>query len=138
MIIQNESEEKQILEKIVAASEEFLQSSELNYQKITDTILDICGAKYAAFNLYDDDGSRFTTVAISAPQGIIKKASSLLGFGLLGKKWGHAPAHAAKKRPDTLTRFLTLAELTKDMFPKPILQSANTWKKLLQKNPMIQ
>ena len=60
MTIQSETEEKKILQLIVAASEEFLQSagSQLNYQKITDTILDISGAKYAGFNLYDEDGSK--------------------------------------------------------------------------------
>ena len=51
MRIQKEVEEKKILERIVAISEEFLQSagSKLNYQKITDNILDISGAKYAVF-----------------------------------------------------------------------------------------
>jgi len=99
MRIQREVKEKKILEKIVAISEEFLQSSdsELNYQKITDNILDISGAKYARFNLYDEDGSKFRTVAFSAPEGIIKKVSSLLGFKLLGKKWDRDPVRAERR-----------------------------------------
>jgi hypothetical protein len=121
MDITGKKEEKQILEKVVAASEEFLQTSELNYQRITDTILDISGAEYAAFNLYDNNGSSFTTVAISAPQGIIKKASSLLGFGLSGRKWGPEHVLAAKTKPKTVTRFLTMAELAKDMIPKHLI-----------------
>ncbi|MBC8389268.1 MAG: hypothetical protein H8E13_14630 [Actinobacteria bacterium] len=69
MRIQREVEKKKILERIVAISEELLQSagSELNYQKITDNILDISGAKYAGFNLYDEEGSKSITVAFSAP-----------------------------------------------------------------------
>ena len=71
-------EENKILELLVASSEEFLQSagSELNYQKILETVADISGAKYSVFNLYEQEGSKFTTVAISAPKGIIKKASA--------------------------------------------------------------
>src|SRR5665647_1900348 len=98
MEFQSEVEENKILERIVAISEEFLQSveSELNYQKITDNILDISGAKYAAFNLYDEDGSKSRTVAFSAPKEIIKKASSLFGFKLLDKKWILDPVRAEK------------------------------------------
>ena len=73
------NKEKKVLEKIVTISEEFLQSTvvKLNYQKITDDILDISGAKYAAFNLFDEDGRKFRTVAISIPEGVLKKVSSL-------------------------------------------------------------
>jgi len=123
MRIQRELKEKQILEQIVAISEEFLQfdSSELNYQKITDNILDISGAKYAGFNLYDEGGSKFTTVAFSAPEGIIKKASSLLGFKLLGKKWNHDPVRAEKIKSHTINRFSTLSELVGDLIAKPVV-----------------
>ena len=123
MRIQREVEEKKILEKIVAIAEEFLQSagSELNYQKITDNILDISGAKYACFNLYDEDGSKFRTVAFSAPEGIIKKASSLLGFKLLGKVWEHDPVRAEKIKSHTITHFSTLSELVGDLIAKPVV-----------------
>jgi hypothetical protein len=64
MTIQSEAEEKKILQTIVATSEEFLQAAgkELNYQKINDNILDISGAQYAAFNLYEEDGRNYRTV----------------------------------------------------------------------------
>ncbi len=82
-------EENKILELLVASSEEFLQSagSELNYQKILETVADISGAKYSVFNLYEQEGSKFTTVAISAPKGIIKKASAFFGDKLVGKSY---------------------------------------------------
>ena len=120
-------EEKKILEKIVAMSEEFLQSdeSELNYQKITDNILDISGAKYAAFNLYDEDGSKFRTVAVSAPEGIIKKASALFGNKLLGKKWEHKPASAEKIMLHTISRNLTLNDVAGDFFSKHLIALFN-------------
>ncbi len=113
MVIQNELEEKKILQLIVSASEEFLQSAgnKLNYQKITDNILDISGAKYAGFNLYDEDGDKFRTVAFSAPDGIVKKASSLVGFKFLDKSWEHDPARAEKIKSKIITRFSSLSEL---------------------------
>ncbi|MCJ7727601.1 MAG: PAS domain S-box protein [Actinobacteria bacterium] len=147
MRIQREVEEKKILERIVAISEEFLQfaGSELNYQKITDNILDISGAKYAVFNLFDEDGSKFRTVAFSAPDGIIKKASSLLGFKLLGKKWDHAPVIREKAKSTTITHFSTLSEIAGDLIAKPLVslleKTFNTgevvYVKILKENVMI-
>ena len=123
MTIQNEPEEKKILEKIVAASEEFLQSdgNKINYQEITDTIADISGAKYAVFSLYDEGGNKFITTAISAPEGIIKKVSSLLGFKLPGKKWDYDQVRAWKTMSSTITHFPSLIELTGDTIPKPVI-----------------
>jgi len=123
MRIQREVEKKKILERIVAISEEFFQSadSELNYQKITDNILDISGAKYGCFDLYDEDGSKFRTVALSAPDGIIKKVSSLLGFKLFGKVWEHDPVRAEKIKSHTITHFSTLSELAGDVISKPVV-----------------
>ncbi|MHB1375989.1 MAG: PAS domain S-box protein [Candidatus Humimicrobiaceae bacterium] len=115
-------EEKKILELIVDLSEEFLQSSgiKLNYQKICDDILYISGAKYAGFNLYNEDGSKFRTVAFSAPAGVLKKATSLLGFNLFGKKWGQNPVRAEKTKSHTITHFSTLNELAGDLIYKPM------------------
>jgi len=145
--ITEKTEEKKVLEKIVEISEEFLQSSgiELNYQKISDTILDISGAKYAVFILYDEDGSKFRTVAISAPAGVLKKASSLLGFKLIGKKWEHDPVLAEKIKSSTITHFSTLSEFTGDFITKPVVSLL--WKtfnigevvlvKIIKKNVML-
>jgi nitrogen-specific signal transduction histidine kinase len=122
MRIQSEAEEKKILEKLVVISEEFLQSdsTELNYQKITDNILDISGAKYAGFNLYDEEGSKSITVAFSAPEGIIKKVSSLLGFKLVGKKWNHDPVRTEKIKSHAITHFSTLSEIAGDLIAIPV------------------
>ena len=122
MDISGNPEENKILQLIVSASEEFLQSlgNELNYQKITDDILYISGAKYAGFNLYDEDGGKFRTVAFSAPKGIVKKASSLFGFQFLDKSWEHDPARAEKIKSNTITHFSSLSELAGDFIYKPM------------------
>jgi diguanylate cyclase (GGDEF)-like protein/PAS domain S-box-containing protein len=121
--ISEKNRENKVLEKIVALSEEFLQSTvlELNYQKITDDILDISGAKYAAFNLFDEDGSKFRTVAFSAPGKVVKKVSSLLGFKLIGKKWDPDPVRAEKIKDHTITHFPTLSELSGEIIPKSLI-----------------
>ena len=123
MDITYKKEEKQILEKIVAASEEFLQSSgiELNYQQITDNILDISGARYAVFTLFDAGKNKFRTVAVSAPDGALKKVSSLLGFKLSGKEWDHDPVLAEKIRSSTINHFSGLNELSGGVIPKQVI-----------------
>ena len=80
--------EEKIMEIIIKSSEQFLQlsSEEINYQGITDTLLEISEAKYVGFNLYDDEGIEFTTMAMSGVNEHIKKISALLGFNPIGKK----------------------------------------------------
>lgn len=116
-------EEKKILELIIESSEYFLQSAgnNLNYQKFTDDILYISGAKYACFDLYNDDGSKFRTLAFSAPSEVIKKISSLLGFKFIGREWLLDPGRAEKIKAHTITHFPTLSELVAQLIPKPVL-----------------
>ena len=119
MDISGNPEEKEILKLLVASSEEFLQSagSEPNYQKITDTVALISGAKYAAFNLYDEDESKYTTLAISGPEGIIKKTSAFFGDKLVGKSYKHQWRSAGKLMPHTISRRLILSDVARDIIP---------------------
>jgi len=145
--ITEKDREKKVLEKIVAISEEFLQSTvvKLDYQKITDDILDIAGAKYAAFNLFDEDGHKFKTVAISIPEGVLKKVTSLLGFKILGKEWEFDPVRDEKIKGHTITRFSNLGELSGEVVPKILISLLEKMfnigevilVKILKKNVMI-
>jgi diguanylate cyclase (GGDEF)-like protein/PAS domain S-box-containing protein len=145
--ITEKDREKKVLEKIVAISEEFLQSTvvKLDYQKITDDILDIAGAKYAAFNLFDEDGHKFKTVAISIPEGVLKKVTSLLGFKILGKEWEFDPVRDEKIKGHTITRFSNLGELSGEVIPKILISLLEKMfnigevilVKILKKNVMI-
>jgi len=80
---------KSTLSKFAEISEEFLQmnDSELNHQRICDVFLELVQAKYCIFNLYDEDGGSFTTVAISGNNAGITRAADLFGFSLLNRKW---------------------------------------------------
>ena len=120
-------EEKKILEQIVASSEEFLQSnsSEINYQRIVDTIADISGAKYAVFNLYNEDGCSFTTRAIFAPKGIVKKATAIIGDKLVGKTWKQRVGISYEIMLQTITPGLSLNDVAGQMIPKHLITLFN-------------
>jgi len=111
------------LEKLVGVSEEILQMSSkaINYQLISDFFLDLSGARFVAFNLYDPGGKQFATVSTSGLSRHIEKISSLLGFQLAGKQWPHDPERNKKISKETLTRFSNLHELTGTRIPEFII-----------------
>jgi len=113
------------LKKLVDTSEEFLQMAahQVDYREITDTFREITGARFAAMNVYDADGKRFTTVAVSGLKNIIDRVSDLLGFRLEGNNWPHDPVKAEKIKHKTLTRFKNLQELTGAVIPGFVLKS---------------
>lgn len=111
------------MERLVEISEELLQINEQNidYQKVLDDFLNICGAKYAVFNLFGDSGENFTSVAISGDKGILKKAQEMLGFKLENKSWEQDPVRLDKIKSGTITRFHSLKELAGYSLPLPLI-----------------
>lgn len=108
-------------EKLLAESAEmFLQqtSEKTNYQAIADTVLQISEAKYGAFNLYDDSGREYTSVAFSGINSVASEVAGILGFNIAGKKWQHDPEREKKISERTVTRFSHLHELTEDKIPE--------------------
>jgi PAS domain S-box-containing protein len=103
-----------ILKKVLATSTGLIDMNPggTDYGKITDTILEIAGAKYASFNLFDDNGLDFTTMSMSGLNNKLLKVSSYLGFEVINKKWKHDPDRAEKIKDNTITRFSSLHELT--------------------------
>lgn len=92
----------------------------IDFQKILDTILGLSGAKYAGFNMFDDEGLDFTTVALSGIKENIMKASSYLGFDIINKKWKHDPVRTERINDKTITRFESLHELADFSIPDSI------------------
>ncbi|MEI6578099.1 MAG: PAS domain S-box protein [Eubacteriales bacterium] len=111
------------LNNMVLYSEEFLQmkGQEIDYQKVTDDFLKLTGAKYAVFNLFDEDGESFTTKAVSGDKGIIKKAVDVLGFKLKEKKWGKDLVRAEKIKDHRITRFASMTDISAGVIPKSII-----------------
>ncbi|MGK0465753.1 MAG: hypothetical protein ACJAX4_001034 [Clostridium sp.] len=62
------------MEKLIDISEEFLQINEqkIDYQKIADDFINICGGKYVGFYLFDEDGKSFTTMAVAGANGFVQ------------------------------------------------------------------
>ncbi|WP_411169095.1 PAS domain S-box protein [Clostridium sp. MB05] len=116
-------EEQNLLKKMVSFSEEFLQlyEKELNYQKITDDFLHMSRAKFAAFNLYDEVGKQYKTMAISGDNDLIKKAIQLLGIKIEGNNWEYDLIRAEKIKDKIVTRFTSLKEFAGDFISKPLL-----------------
>ena len=106
--------ENLLLEKLSKASEELIQfhNETHDYVRILETLSDISGAKFAAFNVFDQNGLGFTTVAVTGIKDIYLKAVSFLGFSIINKHWDHDPVRAEKIKGQTITRFERLHDLT--------------------------
>jgi PAS domain S-box-containing protein len=111
--IENESSN---LEKLINMSDELIQFSTdtPNYDKILQTVLDISGAKYASFNIFDNNGLDFTSVAIAGAKENIKRGLAFLGFDIVNIHWNHDPIRAEKTRLHNITCFENIHELTGD------------------------
>jgi len=110
------------MERLIEMSEELLQIGEqkIGYKKISEDFLKISGAKYAAFNLFDEDGKSFSTVSITGDKGILNIASAIIGFRIEKKKWSFDPVLAEKIKAKTITRFPHLLELVGNAIPVSI------------------
>lgn len=75
--------------KLLEFSQEFLRVSNgaVDFSKITENLLEISGGSYAAFNLFDKNGKDFKTVAVAGDSASFRKAISILGYEVAGKKW---------------------------------------------------
>jgi len=98
-----------------------ITSSEINYERISDTILELSGAKYVSFNIFNDNGHDLTTVSVSGIKTNILQASRYFGFEVLNKTWKFDPVRDEKTKNKTITRFESLNELSVFSIPKSIL-----------------
>jgi len=115
-------ESETILKKTLMESSDLIDitTEGIDFQKILDSILGLSGAKYAGFNIFDEHGQDFTTVALSGIKEILMIASSYLGFELINKKWKHDPIRFEKIKDKTITRFESFHELTGFSIPDTI------------------
>jgi PAS domain S-box-containing protein len=116
-------EEDSILKKLIQAAQEFIEFTKdsPNFNNLLQIVFDISGAKYAALNIFDDNGLDFTTVALAGINKNITKGISILGFEVLNKHWIHDPHRASKIKEQIITRFMHLNELTGDVIPKNVI-----------------
>ncbi len=112
-----------ILKKALLASTELIDANPdgINYEKMADTILEIAGAKYAAFNVFDKNGLDFMTVAVSGINNTLTQISSILGFDIINKKWKPDPLRAERIKSKIITEFDSLQLLTGSVIPNKII-----------------
>lgn len=106
------------------ASKQFNQyhSGNVDYAYIARQMQLITGAKYVALNVFDANGD-FTTAGLAGVNGILQKASSLLGFDISGKKWRHDPVRDAKIKDQKTTFFKNLRAVTGDIISPGIISA---------------
>ena len=103
---------KEALETLVKLTQKNLQLSvgSLDYQHLTDDLLQLSGAKFVAINTYEENGTKTVTRAISGITDNIRRASELLGFELTGKAWDVIPERDRSIKDGRLLRFANLYE----------------------------
>jgi PAS domain S-box-containing protein len=115
-------ENQLLLNRLLIESSKLIDISveSVDYKKLSDTMLEISGANYVCFNVFDDNGLDFTTVALSGIKEIILKATSLLGYEIINKKWKHNPLRAERMNKNLITRYANLSELTVPVISKTV------------------
>jgi len=115
-------ERESILKKTLIESTGLIDdtSEKFNYEKISDTILEISGAKYVSFNIFEDNAAGFTTVSVSGIKEDILKASSYFGFDVINKKWKFDPVREEKTRNNPITRFESFDQLSSFSIPRTV------------------
>ncbi len=107
--------------QLTNTADKLLQYStdDIDYKKITNTLLDISGARYGILNLYNPDNKAFTTEAYTGIEKDIKLVEKMFGFTLTGKKWfinTKDPKNEGQK--NIITHFNSLCEFADRITPK--------------------
>lgn len=109
--------------KIANISKEFLeQSEEIDYKKMCDDILELSGAKYVAFNLFNKCGINFKTIAISGSKIDVNKACALLGYRIKEKVWTYNKKSLSKIKQNTIVFFDTMQDLSDGILPNNLVK----------------
>ena len=117
--------EQDALEQMVRLSDRLfaLNPEELDFGLITDDFRQLCGALVGAFNLYEEDGQSFRTVALAGNRSVIDQGLNVLGRNIQGALWPHDPARAEKISGRTTTVFSSLGELTGHALANPVIRT---------------
>lgn len=110
--------EKKML-KIIETSKKILDLGDLSmdYAMLTDTMRELCDAKYAAFNLFDPQGNCFQTKGLSGLPNDVDKAMETLGFHIQGKTWHLDDRKHGRLVDQPVVIYQHLRELTEHVLP---------------------
>jgi PAS domain-containing protein len=97
-----------------------VSSEAADYQKITNTVAEISGAKYVSFDVVNNVENIIQTYAISGVKENLLKISSMLGFDVVNKKWKNDPIRAERIKKQIVTRFNSINDITSAQIPLAI------------------
>jgi PAS domain S-box-containing protein len=116
------NENSKILNKLLLDSSKLIDSNAKNvdFEYFANSILEISGAKYASFNLFEPNGKTFRSVAFSGLKNYIDLSKKYLGFNFHDKKWNDDLFRAEKIKNNTITKFDSLRDLIGSTLPTTI------------------
>lgn len=106
---------RDVLKRLYHNSSQFIEMDveSVDYQMIADEIRTIGGARFGVFNLFEETGGDFRTMAVSGWNSVVKSIKNVLGYEPLNKKWTYDPEREKLIAGRVFTKFNTLSELTR-------------------------
>ncbi len=117
-------EKRDILKKVLVESTDFIQtqSGNINFNKLTDMMIEISGARFVAFNEYLNNGTEYMTKSISGINDFVRNSINILGFNLFEKKWKADPFVNSYKDRTSIEIFDSIQDIAGRVLPKSVLQ----------------
>ena len=114
---------RNLLNNLLHTNTELIESASelIDYKTISDKILEISGASYGSFNMLCENKLDFITVAVSGVDNLQQSLKSMLGYDLIGKTWKYDKYKQEKIAGKTISKFVSLAELSGAAFSKKII-----------------
>ncbi len=106
--------------ELIHTAEKLLHYStdDIDYKKITQTLIDISGAKIGVFNFIDVENKTFETKAIIGIKEAIKEAEKKFGFAISGKKWMLDPRENREVGRNIITCYNSLRDFMSLVAPE--------------------
>lgn len=117
-------EKRDVLKKVLDESIGFIQtqSGEINFNKLTDMMMEISGARFVSFNEYVNNGTEYMTRSISGINDFVRNSMNILGFNLFEKKWKADPFISSYKDRTSIAVFSGMQDIAGKALPKSVIQ----------------
>lgn len=114
----NMEKEKQLL-KIIELGKKLnaRDSMEIDYQIISDEMMEVSGGKYVFINILDEQEKSYTSIALSGDHEDVRKAEMIIGATLKNRKWNMDREKEEKTKNQNITVFNSLSALSTSILP---------------------
>ncbi|MDI6401927.1 ATP-binding protein [Balneolaceae bacterium ANBcel3] len=113
-------------EKLIAdSSQYYLEAPDTDtaHQRLCDIMHTISGARFTGFNIFENNGRDFKTVALSGVYDIMHKIHEVFGHPIIGKKWKHDAKRLKKMQSKRVVTFDSLFELAGHALPEKTIST---------------